>query len=154
MFETTMCSNKNPVTMVTNCCNCTTRRGQEGVCTHSLYPRLRECVTGFDLWSFGTRCFQLALLEAYATSPSIPALLCAHTRACLHVILCVCTLAFSVSPSVCLFVFFPYCLCLFIPNLLSATPTCLVCSVSPSLSLIGSELYLLYRSGYFLNNQC
>lgn len=41
---------------------------------HALSPsRFRERVTWFDLWSFGTRCLQLAPLQTYATflSPSL-----------------------------------------------------------------------------------
>lgn len=68
---------------------------------HTLPPsRFRERVTWFDLWSFGTRCLQLAPLQTYATflSPSLCVFcVCAHARA----------LALSRSPLCLLFALLP-----------------------------------------------
>ncbi len=59
---------------------------------HTTYhPCLGDHVTWFDLWSVGARCLQLALLETYATSPSLSVCdsLCVYVCVCVCVCVCV-----------------------------------------------------------------
>lgn len=95
----------------------------------------REHVTWFDLWSFATRCLQLALLRTYAAFPSLRCV-------------CACTRFGTFNKHQCFF--FPrYCFCLLISSLL------FLASYSfPLLSFWFCHTALLHIYEYFLNKQC